>query len=226
MPKEGIWNRFGYDILENSLKDRIKAINSISKFEGVHFHFSTNNFNIENYKLLFSAIKNILKENKQNISFFDIGGGLPGANEFIFWKDVYENLPNLVKEFFPNTKIISEAGRNIVSDAVDMKTKIISIKRTGEDSFNVAVDTNIMHFQCVFEKKFWIEYLSIKKVKNNPTKINIFGNSCMQIDKIAEKFLIDQIPAVGDKIIIHNIGAYSYSQAANFISPIPEVETL
>ena len=225
LPKEGIWNRFGYDILENSLKDRIKTINSISKFEGIHFHFSTNNFNVQNYKFLFSTIKNILEKNKQNISFLDIGGGLPGANEFIFWKDVYGNLPNLVKEFFPNIKIISEAGRNIVSDAVNLKTKIISIKRTEEDSFNVALDTNIMHFQCAFEKKFWIEYFPIKKAKNNPTKINIFGNSCMQIDKIVEKFLINQIPAVGDEIIIHNIGAYSYSQAANFISPVPEVET-
>src|SRR3989338_5120078 len=38
LPKEGIWNRFGYDILENSLKDRIKTINSISKFEAFIFY--------------------------------------------------------------------------------------------------------------------------------------------------------------------------------------------
>ena len=226
LDKGDIWNRFGHNIFDTGLKDKIKAINSISKLEGIHFHFSTNNFNIENYKLLFSAIKEVLENNKQNISFLDIGGGLPAANEFVFWKDVYEELPNLIKEFFPNAKIISEAGRNIVSDAVYMKTEIISSKKIDDRSYNVAIDTNVMHFQCVFEKKFWIEYIPAKQNKNSPTKINIFGNSCMQIDKLAENFLISRIPEVGDIIVIHNIGAYSYSQAANFISLVPEVKIL
>jgi len=226
LDKGDIWNRFGHNIFDTGLKDKIKAINSISKLEGIHFHFSTNNFNIENYKLLFSAIKEVLENNKQNINFLDIGGGLPAANEFVFWKDVYEKLPNLIKEFFPNVNIISEAGRNIVSDAVYMKTEIISSKKIDEELYNVAIDINVMHLQCIFEKKFWIEYAPVKQKKNSPTKINIFGNSCMQIDKLAENFLINQVPKVGDTIVIHNIGAYSYSQAANFISLVPEVKIL
>lgn len=224
LPKDGIWNRFGYNVSESDLEDKIKTINSISKLDGIHFHFSTNNFNIENYKFLFFAIKEVLKKYKQDITFLDMGGGLPAANEFIFWKDVYEKLPILVKASFPKVKIISEAGRNIVSDAVDLKANIISIKKIRDGYFDVVIDANIMHFQCISEKKFWIEHIPIKKAVQNPTKINIFGNSCMQIDKITNDFLISQIPFVGDRIIVHNIGAYSYSQAANFISLIPKVK--
>jgi diaminopimelate decarboxylase len=47
----------------------------------------------------------------------------------------------------------------------------------------------------------------------------------MQIDKISDSVLNTQEPTIGDIVIIHNIGAYSYSQASNFITPVPEVET-
>jgi len=47
----------------------------------------------------------------------------------------------------------------------------------------------------------------------------------MQIDKISDSMIIEQHPRVGDKIIIHNIGAYSYSQAAKFVTKVPQIKT-
>ena len=86
------------------------------------------------------------------------------------------------------------------------------------------VDTNVMHIPCTYEKKFWVEYKPGEKSKKESIELEIYGNSCMQIDKIVSSVLITQEPAVGDKITIHNICAYSYSQAANFITPVPEVK--
>jgi len=159
------------------------------------------------------------------LEFLDIGGGLPAANEFVYETDIYQKLPTLISELFPKIKIISEAGRNIVADAVNLETKVISLKKTGANKFQVNVDTNIMHFPCYYEKKYWIEYISVNKTKKQPTEIEIFGNSCMQIDKISDLMMVEQPPKVGDKVTIHNIGAYSHSQAANFITEVPEVKT-
>ena len=195
------------------------------KLDGIHFHFSTNNFNLSNYEFLLKNIKSIFNEIKHKITFINIGGGLPAANEFIFKEDIYEKLPLLIKNIFPKIKIISEAGRNIVSDAIDIKASIISIRKNTDSYFDVAIDINIMHFPCYFERKFWIEFMPKQKSeKEKIIKINIFGNSCMQIDKIAESLTINQIPEIGDKIIINNVGAYSFSQASNFISPIPLIK--
>ena len=81
-----------------------------------------------------------------------------------------------------------------------------------------------MHFPCYYEKKYWLEYIPTNKAKKQPTEIEIFGNSCMQIDKISDSMMIEQNPEVGDEVVIHNIGAYSHSQATDFITKIPKVK--
>lgn len=149
---------------------------------------------------------------------------MPAANDFIYGSEVYQKLPTLISELFPKVKVISEAGRNIVADAVDLEAKVISLKKIGVHRFQVNIDTNIMHFPCYYEKKHWIEYRPMRKTKKQPTEIEIFGNSCMQIDKISDLMVVAQTPMVGDKVTIHNIGAYSFSQAANFINKVPEVK--
>ncbi len=222
---DGVWNRFGYDISDKYLWEIIKKVNSIKKLSGFHFHFSTNNFKISNYQLLLSKIKEFLDKSGTKIEFLDIGGGLPAANEFVYGPEIYQKLPNLISGLFPQVKIISEAGRNIVADAVNLEAKVISLKKTKENKFQVNIDANIMHFQCFFEKKFWVEYKSKNRRQKQPTEIEICGNSCMQIDKISDSVMIEQNPEVGDEVVIHNIGAYSHSQAADFITTIPEIKT-
>jgi len=70
----------------------------------------------------------------------------------------------------PELKIISEAGRKIVADAVNLEAKVISLKKTGENKFQVNIDTNIMHFQCFFEKKFWWNISLKVRIINNLQK--------------------------------------------------------
>ena len=222
---DGVWNRFGYDISDKYLWEIIKKVNSIKKLSGFHFHFSTNNFKISNYQSLLSKIKEFLNKSGTKIKFLDIGGGLPAANEFVYGPEIYQKLPSLISELFPQVEIISEAGRNIVADAVNLEAKVISLKKTGENKLQVNIDTNIMHFQCFFEKKFWVEYKSKSKGNKQPTEIEICGNSCMQIDKISDSIMIEQNPEVGDEVVINNIGAYSHSQATDFITTIPEIKT-
>lgn len=221
---DGVWNRFGYNVSDKDLWKIVKKIDLIKKLSGFHFHFSTNNFKIYNYRLLFSQIKDFCDNSGTELEFLDIGGGLPAANEFVYESEIYQKLPSLISELFPKVKVISEAGRNIVADAVNLETKVISLKKTGENKFQVNIDTNIMHFQCFFEKKFWVEYKSKSKNNKQPTEIEICGNSCMQIDKISDSMMIEQNPEVGDEVVIHNIGAYSHSQAADFITKIPKVK--
>lgn len=225
LSSDGVWNRFGYDISDKYLWEIIKKVNSIKKLSGFHFHFSTNNFKISNYQLLLSKIKEFLNKSGTKIEFLDIEGGLPAANEFVYRPEIYQKLPSLISELFPQVEIISEAGRNIVADAVNLEAKVISLKKTRENKFLVNIDTNIMHFQCFFEKKFWVEYKSKNKHQKQPAEIEICGNSCMQIDKISDSIMIEQNPEVGDEVVIHNIGAYSHSQAADFITTIPEIKT-
>ena len=221
---EGIWNRFGYDVSSRNLVDKINVLKE--KLTGMHFHFSTNNFKLANYESILTKIKNLLEQTQIKLEYLDIGGGLPAANEFLYSQEIYKKLPNLIANYFPNVKIISEAGRNIVADAMSLESAIISKKKVAENRYQINIDTNIMHVPCFYEKKFWLEYITLQNAKNKDVEIEVCGNSCMQIDKFADSILIGQTPSVGDKIIIHNIGAYSHSQASKFLTPVPEVEAI
>ena len=222
--KTGVWNRFGFDVDS----DRFKEIISKNKkvINGFHFHFSTNNFDINNYCVILDKLNILIQQFSLNLEYVDIGGGLPGASETIYHDAVYEKLPKLIKSKTRNDiLIISEVGRNLVEDVFDLKASIVSLKKISLNTFDIAIDTNITHFPCFWEKKFGIEYLPINILDKTPIFINIFGNSCMQIDKIADNFLIPQIPKIGDQILLIKLGAYSLSQATNFITPVPEITT-
>ncbi|MEK7497377.1 MAG: hypothetical protein AAB656_00465 [Patescibacteria group bacterium] len=220
---DGIWNRFGYDISSGALLEKVKK--SSWPISGIHFHFSTNNFKISNYELLLKKIQEFANEAKITLEYLDIGGGLPASSEFIYQQETYVKLPELISNLFLSVKIISEAGRNVVADAMDLETRVISKKKIADNKYQVNIDTNIMHFPSAYEKKFWVEYKIAKENEKEEVELEIYGNSCMQIDKIADSVLISQEPDVEDIVTIHNIGAYSYSQASNFITPVPEIET-
>ena len=144
--KPGIWNRFGYSISDEKLSEKLNLLITTLKLDGLHFHFSTNNFNLSNYEFLLKNIKSTFNKIKHKITFINIGGGLPAANGFIFKEDIYKKLPLLIKNIFPKVKIISEAGRNIVSDAIDIEANIISIRKNADNYFYLIIDTNIIHF--------------------------------------------------------------------------------
>jgi len=42
--KPGIWNRFGYSISDEKLSEKLNLLITTLKLDGLHFHFSTNNF--------------------------------------------------------------------------------------------------------------------------------------------------------------------------------------
>jgi len=221
--KEGVWNRFGFDIDSEKLKQYLSLYGKV--LSGFHFHFSTNNFKLANYETILSKIGTLIEQLNLNLEYIDIGGGLPGANEYMYQPLIYEKLPELVaNSTAKNLSIFSEVGRYVVANAFNLETQVVSIKQVADHEYDIAVDTNILHFPCYWEKKFSIDYQPEGESREKiPTTVNIFGNSCMQVDKIAPNYLIPVQPIVGDKVVIENIGAYSLSQASNFISKIPAV---
>ena len=107
---------------------------------------------------------------------------------------------------------------------MSLNTTITSLKEITNQRYDVTIDTNIMCFETFWEKRYWPEYVSKSKDNSSRSTIVIYGNSCMQIDKISDGLKIDTIPKIGDRVIIHNIGGYSHSMAArDFITSTPKI---
>ena len=221
--KSGIWNRFGFDIDSPKFMEIFEKVKD--RLAGFHFHFSTNNFQISSYELILQKITKLIQEHNLSLKYIDIGGGLPGSSEIIYQKTIYEDLPKLVSQYISkDILVISEVGRNLVENVFDLDATIVSVKDFG-DTMDVVIDTNIMHFPCFWEKKFDVEIKSNSKNPNQQaTQVNIYGNSCMQIDKIQQAYFCGFKPIVEDSVIITKVGAYSITQASNFITQIPKIK--
>lgn len=219
--RPGIWNRFGFDIESNKVAQIVQELGGA--LVGLHFHFSTNNFKLENYTEMLKAVNALVERHGLHLTYVDIGGGLPGASDILFSQIIYTQLPEVVKAgLSKKVRVFSEVGRNLVEDVFDLETTVVSIKSSDAESMDIVIDTNIMHFPCFWEKKYDIEHVPAGE-RSGATVVNIFGNSCMQIDKIAEDFLLAAMPQVGDLVTLTKMGAYSLAQASNFITEIPAV---
>lgn len=225
LDKPGVWNRFGYALGSVRTAELIRQL--ASDLRGLHFHFSTNNFRLDNYAAMLQGVASLCTQHKLRLDFLDIGGGLPGASDELHQSVMYKKLPELIAKYAPaGTEILSEVGRNLVENTCTLNARVVSIKRQSDEYYEIAVDTNIMHAPCIWEKKCSFSYLPKSKRRPRACQATFFGNSCMQIDVLAERLPLDVEPKVGDILVVRNAGAYSLSQAAPFIARVPRLVEL
>jgi len=225
LPKnQNDWTRFGYNILSPKTEKIIKKINQTYKLNGIHFHSSTLAVESEKYINLIFEIAKIIKKLNLKLDYLDIGGGYVEPWDKKYQENMYTNIPEMISEKFPKLLIFGEHGRNIVSDSFDLKAKIATLKKVSNNRYIVNLDCNIYHFMCFFDHRYKVEYLSTLNGKTkNDFILDIYGNSCMQIDFIAPDFVIHTQPHINDTILIKNIGAYSLSMASDFITCKPKI---
>jgi hypothetical protein len=159
--KEGVWNRFGFDIDSKKLKQYLSLYGKV--LSGFHFHFSTNNFKLANYEAILSKIGTLVEQQNLNLKYIDIGGGLPGANEYMYQTLIYEKLPELIANSpVKNLAIFSEVGRYVVVNAFNLETQVVSVKQVADHEYDIAIDTNILHFPCYDESVILFSFLKDK----------------------------------------------------------------
>lgn len=221
------WTRFGYNINSSRTLTLINKLNKLYHLDGFHFHSSYLAVDPNRYKNIFNAITKVITENNLTLEFLDIGGGYVESFDERFQKNMYEIVPGMIHRYFSKLQIFSEFGRNIVSNAFDLKSKISSLKKVGNQKYVINLDLNIYHFMCFFDHRYEIicQQAKTQKEKTQFT-LDIYGNSCMQIDALASNFCTNIKPSPGDVFFIKNIGAYSISMASNFICNKPKIRMI
>lgn len=221
------WTRFGYNIASPRTLNLIDELNKLYHLDGFHFHGSYLAVDLNKYKNIFNAITKIVIENNLTLKFLDIGGGYVESFDKKFQKNMYEKVPKMVQKYFSKLQIFSEFGRNIVSNAFDLRSKISSLKKISDQKYMINLDINIYHFMCFFDHRYEIICQRSKTQKEKKQFIlDIYGNSCMQLDTLASSFSVNIKPKCGDIFLIKNIGAYSISMTSDFISNKPKIKII
>lgn len=229
------WGKFGFTI-EDGKAFEIATRLSQSKWLtliALHAHFGSNISDINHYEKmmrLYSGFTIDLLQNKLiNLQLVDIGSGFAipqprpiGANN---WQtprlSEYASRVKKIFSFLPSDiRFIAEPGRILVSDAVSLITKIISIKRTKDKVFAVVdAGVNMIPGRDIYS-------YPVKKLGNHErvktTKVDVHGALCDSYDNIALDIYLPD-PKVGDILCIKNVGAYDLVRSFGWNLGLPPV---
>ncbi len=236
-----MWDRFGFNFENGQAWD---VLNRIMRSEtmtlvGLHTHIGTfmlspNAYNVAARKLSELAI-GISDKYNHDISYIDMGGGfasgntlkgayLPGTDISPSMDDFAEAITSALisADFKPNKLplLILETGRALIDDAGYLLGSVISNKRLSDGRRSTIMDFGVN----ILFTSFWYDHkiTPAQPFTQYSEDSVLYGPLCMNIDVIREHINLPLLNK-GDKVVVHNVGAYNMTQWMQFITLRPKV---
>ena len=131
-------------------------------------------------------------------------------------KDYGQVVGGEMKKAFPQEDVLllAEGGTPVVSDVVSIVFEVMAVKRiNGKDFIIVDGQVSDAGFACKYKSP---PYRHFGKKDNIVEHAAVVGCTCIEDDYIVKDY---SGPAnVGDKIVVDNVGAYSYNLVNDFIT--------
>ncbi|MFH1752206.1 MAG: hypothetical protein ABH821_04695 [archaeon] len=200
-------NKFGLST-EQAIKALQKAMESKVKVSLIHAHLGTQKSLKEFEDYLKNVKEKLGKLKKFNYGFklVDLGGGFPGRIELkernIKLSDYFNLMKKVLGQELNEKTIVLETGRFIVSDAMQLLTKVVCLKELNDKNYAV-LDAGINYLPKItlnqYKFKVVKERIGKKKVYRLAGPL-LFGN-----DELSS---INALLREGDLIQVENCGAY------------------
>jgi len=210
---------FVYGMKKDMVKKWLPVCKENRKIEklGLHFHRKTQN--VSEWNILEELSAMFTKEDFKDLSYVNIGGGLP-AEYKNFRSEVMNNIFKKIKKLRDylnsiDVEMILEPGRFLAASPVILEAEIMNIYDNNIvvncSVWNSAMDTFIQHIRLLVEGE-----------KESGTAYTIKGQSPDSMDILRYRVFLEN-PVIGDKIRFLNAGAYNFH--SNFCN-LPKIETV
>ena len=228
-------SRFGF-FLEGG--DVEKALEELSRIGNVHIHslhchFSTTDRSVRTFKEITQNLCQIANTYiPGTIEFIDVGGGIYGELpkslqlETPSFEDYAEEICSTMTQWFGSQgkkpTLVLEPGMAMVANVFSYVTKVIEIKKNGNERF-VVTNGSVHNVKPTMHKRN-LPMTIINKNKENRyvEEFHIVGYTCMEKDYLAHK-VRDVVPERGDYLLFENAGAYTIVFNPPFIMPRPAI---
>jgi diaminopimelate decarboxylase len=154
---------------------------------------------------------------------FDVPGGskLKGDVLFPFAEAVCGPLSRAKELFGGRPTLVLEPGRALVDSAVQLACTVVSTKDIPGQGKAIVLDAgvNLVPTACWYDHKVDAP-AGDGDAEGSLEPVNIYGPLCMQIDVLRERALLPPT-AVGDTVVVSNVGAYCHTQSMQFIQARP-----
>ncbi len=181
---------------------------------------------------LFDLIGQIKKELNINFEFVDLGGGLgiayrPDEVDLDLEKTV-EGIANAIntkcKEYDLETpRIVMEPGRYLVANAGYLIGKVLAQKNTYKEIWGSDIGMNITPRVILYEAFHELVVNGKENESSEPT--NLCGQICEQTDLWWQGLPLPKL-AIGDIIVMKNVGAYCYGMSYRYNGRLLPAEIL
>lgn len=215
-------SRFGVSV--NDLSDALNELESLNfDLICIHCHV-TNTRGLNRYKQKVKRMIDAIIDNGINPPVIDFGGSMYGLmnerlastfDDVCDFNDYASVINNEIKRLSYKPIIALELGTALIANAVDVVGEVIRVDEYNRIVLNVDKYTVGMVINRKLEYTF-IPSDSSKKMVEGPF-CKVYGCTCMEDDLLIDDF--EYIPDIGDEIVFHNCGAYSYCFEPNFIVP-------
>ncbi|GJQ63188.1 MAG: diaminopimelate decarboxylase [Melioribacteraceae bacterium] len=235
------WDRFGFNYENGEAMEALRRIvmQPTLKLIGLHTHIGTYMMSAEAYRI--AARKMVVLANElftkyeTKLDYIDMGGGFPSNNtlkgQYLQAEQVLPTIEDfadaVTSELFRISyhgsdmpTLILESGRSLIDDAGFLISTIIANKRLSDGKKATIMDGGVN----ILFTSFWYKH---KISPAQPTGLStenstIYGPLCMNIDVLREDIVLPNLK-VGDRVVIHHVGAYNMTQWMQFITLRPNI---
>lgn len=228
-------SKFGVSLDE--VEDILKIANQLEiKVKGVSFHVGSGCEDPTVYRTAISDCSKVIEIAKKyeiNIDLIDIGGGFPGIDDArITFESMTDVINRAIDEFFgeePQVRFIAEPGRYFVSSSHTLIVSIINKKEYIDKETNTKKNVYYISdgvygsFSGVIYDYAKFELLPFNERNEKTYPSIVWGPTCDSMDKVSQECMLPLL-AIGESVIIKNIGAYSVASATEFNGfPLPSI---
>lgn len=196
---------------------------------GVSFHVGSGCQDAQVYRTALEICSQVFNISANEIgkpmNVVDIGGGFPGVDVGeITFDAICEVINSAIDEFFSDPRkicIIAEPGRYFVSSSHTLVVSIINKKeyidkQTGNLTNIYYISDGIYgSFSGILFDYAQLELLPFNERNEKTFPSIVFGPTCDSLDVISRDCQLPSL-AIGESILIKNIGAYSTASATEF----------
>lgn len=222
-------SKFGVELNE------VKAILELGKvlqlnIIGVSFHVGSGCEDTSVYRTAITDCKNVFQVAKNldiHMNIIDIGGGFPGTDDGkVQFDQMAEIINATIDELFneteqENIKFISEPGRYFVESSHTIVCSIINKKEkidqeTGEKLITYYISDGVYKsFSNIIFDYAKPEFIPFNERTEKTYQSILYGESCDSLDIISKNCQLPSL-AIGESIIVKNMGAYTIASSTEF----------
>lgn len=219
-------SRFGFS---DETSEFIDAVNYISRFpnvclDGLHIHRTAHSRSVRFYENSIAYACNVIKKYELKLNYLDVGGGyfgiFPGKPTYQQYSEAFHNV--LMENGIEDLCLIVEPGNALVASCYTFISEVIDHKEVEDDHWFITTDGSRNDIDPFFKKTGYLD----EEIYNGESPTvkcqTIAGCTCLEYDRLFT-LMGKPLLAVGDRIVYHNVGAYTMCLTPMFIRYIPNI---